>query len=503
MKIKYILTVAAIVAVTKSSFAQYSGDALKFSQFQTGSTARIKGIGNASTAIGGDLTNISGNPAGLGFFTKSELSITPEFNDLQAKSTYFSGNTTSNKATSDNLNFNNASIVFYNRLNVPRGADKTQGWLSVNFGISYNRTNNFYANTTYGGTNSNNSIADHFAELANADPLTPSDNSLQNWAYNHYLIDSNKTKPVYTSNVKAPTNQITNTITTGGQTAFNFSMGANYSNQLYLGFGIGVSSLRYNSTNTFTETGYQNVDKLNYNTQYQQTQITKGYGFNATLGAIYKPVDALRLGLTIATPTWYTIDDDYSESLNTRYVGSSSTYPPQSADYPLSYSLRTPWKISGGAAVFFQNYGFISADVEYLDYSSINLSNSGTTADGYDNSNSGYNFSQDNRDIATLYRSTVNAHIGGEARVNSSVALRVGYGVQGSPYVTKAYQDNITTISGGIGYRAGNYYIDATYANVSGSANVYPYVLSGTTPSPYATIDKTYNNVFLTLGLRF
>lgn len=67
MRTKYILTVAAIVAVTKSGFAQYSADALKFSQFQTGSTSRIKAIGNAGTAIGGDLSNISGNPAGLGF----------------------------------------------------------------------------------------------------------------------------------------------------------------------------------------------------------------------------------------------------------------------------------------------------------------------------------------------------------------------------------------------------------------------------------------------------
>lgn len=426
---------------------------------------------------------------------------------MQAKSNYFAGTTTANQATSNNVNFNNASVVFYNRLNKPRGASKTEGWLSLNFGISYNRTNNFYANTAFGGNNTNNSIADYFKELADADPSTTYDNSIQNWGYNQYLIDSvgyNK-RPVYRSNVAAsassPTNQLTNTTTVGGQTSFNFSMGANYSNQLYLGIGIAVTNLRYNTSNTFTETGYQFADGLNYTTQYQVDQITKGNGASITLGAIYKPVDALRLGFSFTTPTWYTIDDDYSESLTTQYKGSNK-YSDGPADYPLSYSLRTPLKVSGGAAVFFQKFGFLSADIEYLDYSSIHVSNSSTTSDGYDNSNSGYNPSQDNSDIKKLYRSTVNAHLGGEARLSSAFALRAGYSIQGSPYVNTALQSNITTVSGGIGFRTGSYYVDATYANVTGSQNIYPYVVSAT-DSPYAHVDKTYNNVFLTLGMRF
>jgi hypothetical protein len=36
MKIKYILSVIAIVALTKNSFAQYSQDAIRFSETQTG-----------------------------------------------------------------------------------------------------------------------------------------------------------------------------------------------------------------------------------------------------------------------------------------------------------------------------------------------------------------------------------------------------------------------------------------------------------------------------------
>ena len=68
MKIKYILSAIAIVAFAQNTHAQYYQDALRFSTFQPGATSRIRAIGNASTAVGGDLSNIGNNPAGLGFF---------------------------------------------------------------------------------------------------------------------------------------------------------------------------------------------------------------------------------------------------------------------------------------------------------------------------------------------------------------------------------------------------------------------------------------------------
>jgi len=136
----------AIVAFTENSFAQYSGDAFLYSTAQPGSTARIKAIGNAATAVGGDLSSVSGNPAGIGFFTHSEASFTPEFNSSGVNSTYLGQSSSANVGT---LNFNNASAVFYNRLSVPRGSRNDDGWLSVNFGVSYNRTNDFYETATY------------------------------------------------------------------------------------------------------------------------------------------------------------------------------------------------------------------------------------------------------------------------------------------------------------------------------------------------------------------
>ena len=503
MNTKYILTVMAIVAITKPGFAQYSQDAIRFSTFQTGSTARVKAIGNATTAIGGDLSSVSGNPAGLGFFTRSEVSITPEFNKFNANTSYLGQN---NSINTNTLNFNNASGVLYSKLNSPKGSNKEEGWLSLNVGASYNRTNDLYQGYYYAGNNNANSISNYFANLGNTNGVDINNGSnLQDWAYSQNLIDAYSTGPRYQSNVfrngaavGSKTVNQNNTITReGGQSEFSLALGANYGNQFYIGLGIGITSLRYNSVNTFNETGVasvldanNNAVNSNYNTAYTQQQATTGTGFNARLGFIYKPDPIIRIGATITSPTYYNINDDFSEGLRTRYTtGTVSNYTSGPTDYQLTYNFRTPFKASGGLAIFLGNFGFVTGDVEYVDYSSIHLDN----ADGYSSAN-------DNHDIKTLYKSTANLHAGAEFKL-SQLYLRGGYGVQGNPLKTGG--DDLKTISGGLGYRFLNYYVDATYANVKGTQSIYPYLTDGTTTNPQAMANRTYDNIFLTFGVRF
>jgi len=500
MKIKYILTLIALVAVTKNSFAQYSQDAIRFSTGQNGSTARIKALGNAGTAVGGDLSSVSGNPAGVGFFTKSELSITPEFDGSKVKSTYLG------QASSDSRNSGNiahAAVVFYNQLSKPRGADKTKGWLSVNYGASFSRSNDFYENITYGGTNAGNSIGNYYASLANQSKQSDAqgfylpEGSLESWAYNQFLIDENGGN--YTSNAAAGGSQMVNIQRTGGLSQVDFSLGANYSNKLYIGLGVGFTQIRYNSSSVFSEAGTANLpatptdpaESLGYNSSFFQNQHTTGSGINARLGVIYKPVEAVRLGATFTSPTWYNIDDTYSEELATNYPqsttgGKFNDFNDQ--PYGLNYNLRTPYKVAGGIAVFINKLGFITGDVEYIDYTSTKI---GENAD--------YNNNRDNSEIATLYKSAINARIGAEARINSYFLLRGGYGIQGD--YRKNNGSDIKTASGGIGLRFGSYYVDATYLHITGNQTVFPYEIGAGSPS--AMLNRSNNNGYLTLGYRF
>ncbi|RYY27487.1 MAG: hypothetical protein EOP41_03885 [Sphingobacteriaceae bacterium] len=501
MNLKYALAGVAIVAASQVSRAQsvFSSDAYRFSQGQNGSTSRIKAIGGASTAVGGDLSSISNNPAGIGFFTKSELSITPEFNNSQVKSSYFG---TSNYSGKNQINLNNASVVFYNRLSTPRGRDKTKGWLSFNLGASYNRTNNFYRNERYSGVNPNGSISDYYAQEAYREIRTygnfdPTDNTLQSWANYQGLIRSPSTNQ-FQSTVSSQNNpQSNNTVTTGGQSELNLSAGANYSNKLYLGFGIGITSLRFNSTRTFDESGLTTVPtntgtaSTPFASQFYQDQATIGTGFNARLGFIYKPVEAVRIGASFTTPTWMTVNDSYVEALQTATGQSQPIYNGVNQPYETTYNLRTPLKANVGVAVFAGKYGFITGDIEYVDYKGTHLSGSyGADA-------------QDNLILSTQYQSTVNAKIGAEAKLDDFF-LRGGFNYQGNPQV--GIGGPVKTSSAGIGYRFGKYYVDATYQYVTRNTTVYPYEFDRTIfniASPSADLKNIYNNAFLTLGMRF
>ncbi len=479
----------ATVAISQKASAQYSQDAIRFSGSQVGSTSRIKAIGDANIAVGGDLTSIGGNPAGLGFFTRSEASITPEFNQSRATGSYLNATT---KDKRNDGNFNNASIVFYGQLNKQRGEDKTHGWLSVNFGANYVRTNNFYQNTYYSGVNGSSSIADYYANLANQalDNGYSLDGYLEGWARDQRLINLNSSNFYEPSTTLGGTQS--NLITaTGGQTEYNFSFGANYSNKLYVGAGFGITNIRYNYNSQFTEDNYEyvNVNK-DFVSTYTRDQVTKGNGFNGRLGLIYKPVEAVRIGATVTTPTWYNIDDSSYEGLSTTYQGEARRTA--GSTYPASYNLRTPFKVGGGLAIFAGKYGFITGDVEYLDYSSAKLSSND------------FDVSQDNADIKRYYGSAVNARFGAEARIPGNFFLRGGYGIQGNPVkndATAKVGSDVKTISGGLGYRFGDYYIDATYVNVKRSATQYPYEIGDL--SPAAALKYNNNNLFLTLGIRF
>src|SRR5512137_1242887 len=76
---KKIVSLSAIIFLTISGlFAQNVDDALRYSQiFYTG-TARFMSMGGAFTALGGDLSTLSQNPAGIGVFRSSEISLSPQ-----------------------------------------------------------------------------------------------------------------------------------------------------------------------------------------------------------------------------------------------------------------------------------------------------------------------------------------------------------------------------------------------------------------------------------------
>lgn len=497
--------VVAIVATTGNIYAQsgiYAGDALRFSRTDYGSSARFKGLGNAQMSLGGDISSIGGNPAGLGMFTRSEFSITPEFNNSQSNATYLGQST---KTTKNQLNLNQAAAVWYNPVVKPKGADLNKGLISVVWGIGYNRNNDFYAEHNYSGRNTNSSIADAFAEQAQG--YSPDNlGTGAGMAYDSYLIDRNSpTSTSYTPTTSLTNNQSQSEVRQGSTSELNFAAGLNFSNKLYLGASIGFVDVRYVSDKLYNENGtiVSNLSSAadepnhpaigeNYNLAYRTNQNTTGSGVNARIGLIYKPVNEVRLGVNFQAPTWMHLEEDYAEVLDANFSGGTRVIN-DVANTNFNYNLRTPYKGSFGASVILAKSLLLSADVDYVDYGTTKLS----VSDGYRDI-----INDNNQYIKENYTNAINYRVGGEYRIDK-ISLRAGYGLNGSPY--KGDNDNkfdVKYYSAGIGYRVSQYYIDLAYQRTETINTFSPYELNDFS-EPVATSKFNKNNVFLTVGVRF
>ncbi|MEJ5963262.1 OmpP1/FadL family transporter [Pedobacter immunditicola] len=502
------LLALAMVASTGTIYAQYAGDALRFSQTNYGSSSRFKGLGNAQMSLGGDISSISGNPAGLGMFTRSEFSFTPEYNNTEAISNYLGQRTTS---AHDKVNLNQAGIVWYNPVVKRKGSDVNKGLLSFVWGIGYNRNNDFGADYSFGGRNSQNSIADFFAEDATAYgalPLQLAEGTLGRMAYDNFLLDEVGTgeNGVYQPATALNNDQFYNQVRFGSTSEFNFSGAMNISNQFYIGASVGIISVRYGYDSEFLEGGVSTLlpqanpepgDPVagdSYDLSYRQSQTTDGSGINGKIGIIYKPINSFRIGATFQTPTWMHIEDVYSEVLDTRF-NANTLFSNDPSNSVFQYNLRTPYKGSVGASVILGENGLITADVDYIDYSSIRFTNA-------ENNYEPTTISNNNLDVQDFYTDAFNYRVGGELRFDQ-LTLRAGFGINGTPYKddeTKKFETKF--YSGGLGYRVNQYYIDVAYQRSETNNTFSPYVLNDFS-EPVADVKLNKNNVFLTFGVRF
>lgn len=444
-KILSVLAVA-IVATTGNLYAQYSNDALRFSQTNYGSSARFKGMGNAQMAVGGDISSLGANPAGLGLFTRSEFVFTPEFNATTIDGNFLNNNTSTNR---NQVNLNQLGVVFHMPTYRAKGQDTQKGIVGAVIGLGYNRNNDYGLEANFSGTNNSTSVYNVIGD---------------------YSVAPNSTQSV-------------NIGRTGSVSEFNIAGALNISNQIYIGATLGLVSLKYDYSSMLDEDGITE----NYYANYNINQVTEGSGVNAKLGVIFRPTPEFRIGANLQTPTWFNIEESYAETSNDADLSLAPSN--------FNYNLRTPLKGSLGSSYIIGNRALISADVDFVDYSTTRFSSS----DGGDLST----IVDNNNEVRSNFKSAVNYRIGGEVKVTDFVSLRAGYGINGSAY--KDDSDNhfqTQFYSGGLGYRNKNYYFDLAYQRVETNSTFSPYILSDFS-EPVADAKNNKNNVFLTFGIRF
>ncbi|TGE20611.1 hypothetical protein E5K00_21695 [Hymenobacter aquaticus] len=500
--LKYLLAVA-FVGQASYGFAQYQVDALRFSQTQFGGTARTLGSGGANVAVGADLGSLVTNPAGLGMYQRSEFSFSPGLGLGSTESTGL-GTTTSDNRNS--LFIGSLGAAFVNR----RPDSDNNNWRGGTFALGLTRLNDFNQRFRYRGKPS--AEQDIFQRLSERkDRVGYDPDPLDDLAYNTYLTEKDSKGYYVPADYKASRgnlNQEETVLTTGSQTQFDLGYGASYRDRLYIGGAIGIISTRYSSTSTLTANDpaapSAAVGTAFGSLSYRETLETRGAGINARIGAIYRANDVIRVGASIQTPTYMTLSETYGESMNVTYDqpidtggGKTITSASEASDPgEFNYALTTPFKASGGVAAIIGKHGFVSGDVEYLNYGSARLSN--------DNSDpavsNDYFFDTDNDNIRQLYRSAVNVRVGGELRFDI-FRLRAGYARYGDPYKQNDFDRTQNYFTAGAGIRQSNFFVDV--AGVYGTSKRFysPYALEN--GAPVIGIDGNRYTTTVTAGWTF
>lgn len=503
MKLFYkliIISAGLVCALSTPATAQeYSDFARIFSQQHISGTARILGIGGTQTALGGDLSAVSGNPAGLGFYNSSEASISPGMLFLDNSSRYL-GTTTSD--FKNKFNLANGGVV----INKSLGSESSSGFKGGSFGISITRMANYQNQITYQGSNTVEDFIDFAVEEANAQGINAYDDpellpELSFLAYQTTLIDrffdvgnSGDTTYFFDRNIydiinpdivafpseQFPTLQQEIINTRGAQYQTTIAYGANFSDKLYVGAALGITSLRYEQERIYQEEPTE-ADLISFS--LIDNRLIQGSGINGTVGLIYRPVNTITLGVSYTSPTFYEMEDESFIDMNADF--NTGSLQDQVVFLPLVFNLRTPGKLNTGIAFFLEKYGFVTADIEWVDYGSGKITSNE------------FSFSDTNSQIQT-FESAINFKLGAEFRYEI-FRLRAGYAHQGDPLNMTDGVDrsrNSFTLGGGIRYD--KYFADAAYvrSNYDQSTNPYP-------GAAIAVTENKVENIVLTLGVKF
>lgn len=508
---KKIISAFIILIAGTPLFAQSIDGALRLSDTRIQGTARATAMGNAFGALGGDFTSASINPAGLGVYRSSEFVITTQLGNTDIEANYLGTNASDSKF---NLSVPNIGYV----VNFPSSPNRTSSLVSVSLGLGYNRMNNFNMQKIISGMGATSSMLDGLAIRAD------------NGDYDDYVDLASQTNLIYTYDddpdqyhyhdmlryqdadpgnmVNFPHNQRRTVSQRGSLDEYTISFATNFNHKVYLGATVGIQDLYYKQTSTFVES---NVNYEGNNYQYQLNDYgtesylkTTGTGVNFKIGAIFKPVDELRLGVAFHTPTYYDMHDSYDDYMYSNIANNGQNESSDAESWgEYDYRIESPMKGILSAAYIIGKAGLISVDYEYVDYSTIKFREGGDGWDYYD----------ENQEIKQAYKAVGNLRVGAEYRLNNFFSLRGGYEYLPSPYEKVAFDMNqpngnedTQTYSLGFGIKSGGVFFDLAYKHIANTNYTELYnVPSGVTvgTSPTAKLDYQNDYVTFTLGFKF
>lgn len=482
MKKVFIIALLSLFAVLTVE-AQNEMQALRYSQYNPFGTARYAAQGGAIGALGGDLSALQVNPAGLGFYRTSEFSVSPSF--------YWVNTTSGFMGTSVDeslLKFHIGSLGWIQAFT----RERSSGIVGASYGVGYNTLVNFNNRTTIQGINNNSSLLDDFTWHANANPddLSPFYEQL---AFDAYLIpyDSGAASYWHDMQLDGYGQEVNRLSEQSGQIGeYTLSGAVNFSNLLYVGATLGIHSVRFNEEIYHTETDHDDHVVDFHSFRFREFNETKGWGYTFRVGMILRPIQLIRVGASFQLPVKYYLTDQKFTDIHSYWDNSSGIPDSQesSPDGIYDYQLKTPFRASAHASLILFKLATLSAGYELVDYSASRL-------DAYDDK-----FLDENDRIREDFQVTHNLKAGAEIRLNAFY-LRAGMQYLMSPFVDTRNAAEQWIYGGGIGFRSGRTFFDVSYthANRSEVYGMYAFV-PGTNEVSLNQVNG--NNLMFTIGFK-
>ncbi len=521
-----------------ASMAQSAIDAQQISQGDFKGTARFMSMGGAFTALGGDLSTLGQNPAGIGVYRSNEVGVTLDINFQ---------NTKTEPSTSGFANTNSQTKVYCNNFGYV-GSTRLDGPLqTINWGINYGRAaafdrvyNGYVANTQTSLTNyiAAFSQGTYYQDMDMSTNYNPYLDSSIDWlsilAYNSYMINpiSNDTyQGLYQNGTRG--DMMYRVRESGYVDEYNMSVGGNVENVLYWGLSIGITDLHYTRTMYYSEsmenaaiftpevnaitTGSAGFD---LNTR----KYVNGTGWNMKLGVILKPINEFRIGLAVHTPTWYHLDQGYDGITNYAYTPSVGEYAGQTTkgdDYTddayFRWHYKSPWKLMVGMAGVLGGRAILSLDYQYDAYGNQSIK----TPAFYNGYEDGF---EDNAvlngDIKDYFKASNTIRVGMEYRVTPQLSVRAGYNYTTTNVKSEAengaievmtsgtdasytFNKNRQNLSFGLGYRYKSWYIDAAYVYSRRESTYHAYTSFDGFSAPTNKLTDNNSSVVISTGFKF
>ena len=525
--------------IAMSANAQETYENAKLVGEDLNGTARYVGMGGAMEALGADISTIGTNPAGLGLFRHSNLSVSGGLLMQSNGKEFANGNKT-------NASFDQIGGVYSTR---------TGAKSFLNFGFNYHKGKNFdyilnAANSLNGSSQNKQSFIKGLLGdegkggfFIDRDPKTKANvgysdlNKKSNaytfsqidYLYYNTLIPTNN--PVKPYNYDGGNDYTFNRAHNGYIGNYDFSVSGNLNDRVYLGVTFGIKDVHYNAYSEYSENLVSGA-----RASVADNRSITGSGFDVTAGVIVRPIESspFRIGAYVKTPTWYDLTTSNTTSLiDYRNYGAAnnSKYVNNSYDY----KIWTPWKFGFSLGHTIGSSLALGATYEYEDYSRINTRiNDGGYIDYWTGSyyDSSIADTQMNNHTREVLKGVSTLKLGVEYKPTTNLALRAGYNYVSPMYVSDGQKDPGLSSLGtsyasatdytnwkatnrftlGVGYQIDKFNIDLAYQYSSQSGDFYPFSnvkninINSTTYNNIVTGTKAKNDksqLLLTLGYRF